>query len=63
MKNYFKNKKSIIEPLPLVACLPNYEEITGGPMVRNLKKRFYLRSSNELKLESEKHNRLTLIRI
>ncbi len=53
-----KKKILIMEPQKFVACLPNYENISAGPMVKNLKRIFYHKSGTELRLEASQKIKL-----
>lgn len=51
----------VIELQPLVACLKGHEDVTPGPIVRRLTRKFYHKSGSELRLEQEQKIKLLTI--
>ena len=50
--------KTIIEPEKFLACLPGYENLNPGPLVKKLSRRFRHKSGSELRLELEQRQKL-----
>lgn len=48
----------VVELQPLVACLKGHEDVTPGPIVRRLTRKFYHKSGSELRLEQEQQIKL-----
>jgi hypothetical protein len=57
-----KKEIPVIEVNELVACLPGYENVTAGAVVKRLTPKFYHRSGTELRLELEQRTKLITFR-
>jgi hypothetical protein len=51
-------RSNVVELQPLVACLKGHENVSPGPIVRRLTRRFYHKSGSELRLEQEQKIKL-----